>query len=87
MTETVTYFSDDVTREGMPSTVVLQAGVGGLFAVFALLIFAVTIALIVWTYSDAQKNSSHPAFLWAIVVFLAPLLGIVLYLLLGRDER
>ncbi len=52
---------------------------------FGLLMLAVQIALIVWTYSDAQRNSSHPAFLWAIVIFFAPLLGIVLYLLLGRD--
>jgi hypothetical protein len=35
---------------------------------------------------DAKTNSSHPAFLWAIVIFLAPLLGIVLYVLLGRDQ-
>ncbi len=53
---------------------------------FGLLLLAVQLALIVWTYSDAQRNSSHPAFLWAIVIFFAPLLGIVLYLLLGRDR-
>jgi uncharacterized membrane protein HdeD (DUF308 family) len=71
----------------MPSTVLLQSGAAGLFVLFGLLLLVVGIALIVWTYQDAQKNSSHPAFLWAIVVFLAPLLGIVLYVLLGRDER
>ncbi|AUX10777.1 hypothetical protein AArcSl_3171 [Halalkaliarchaeum desulfuricum] len=54
--------------------------------VFFLLILAVTIAIIWWTYTDAQKNSTHPAFLWAIVVFLAPILGLVLYLILGRDR-
>lgn len=74
------------TVNGVPSTVVLQSGAAGAFGLFALLLFVVGIALIVWTYKDAQRNSSHPAFLWAIVVFLAPLLGIVLYLLLGRDE-
>ena len=52
-----------------------------------LALFLVEVALAVWIYRDAQRNSSHPAFLWGIVVFLAPLLGIVLYLLLGRDER
>lgn len=70
----------------MPSTTVLQSGAGAGFAVIGLLLFVVGIALVVWTYKDAQRNSSHPAFLWAVVVFLAPLLGIVLYLLLGRDE-
>lgn len=72
---------------GVPSTVPLQAGAAGGFVLFALLLFAVAIALVVWTYRDAQENSSQPAFLWAIVVFLAPLLGIVLYLLLGRDQQ
>jgi hypothetical protein len=60
----------------------------GVFAVLILLlVIVVTIAMVVWTYLDAQKNSTHPAFLWAIVVFLAPLLGFVLYFLLGRDAR
>ena len=36
------------------------------------------------TVNDASANSDQPAFLWAIVVLLAPLLGILLYLLLGR---
>ena len=71
----------------MPSSVLLQSGGAGAAIVIWLLFLLVGIALIVWTYKDAQRNSSHPAFLWAIVVFLAPLLGIVLYLLVGRDER
>lgn len=54
---------------------------------FFVLFTLVHLALIVWAYSDAQQNSTHPAFLWAIVVFLAPLLGLVLYLLLGRNGR
>ena len=69
----------------MPSNLLLQSRAAGGVAFVALLFLVVAIALIGWTYTDAQKNSSHPAFLWAIVVFLAPLLGIVLYLLLGRD--
>ena len=52
--------------------------------VFAVLTLVVQLALIIWTYADATENSGQPAFLWAIVVFLAPLLGIVLYFLLGR---
>ncbi|WP_123534691.1 PLDc N-terminal domain-containing protein [Halosimplex salinum] len=70
----------------MPSMIPLQAGEAAFVLLFGLLLFAIGIALIVWTYNDAQKNSSHPAFLWAIVVFLAPLLGLVLYFLLGRDQ-
>ncbi|MFC7042194.1 hypothetical protein DM826_08630 [Halonotius aquaticus] len=51
----------------------------------SLLFLAVHVAMIIWTYSDANDNSEQPAFLWAVVVFLAPLLGLVLYLLLGRN--
>jgi len=51
----------------------------------SLLFLAVHVAMIIWTYSDANDNSDQPAFLWAVVVFLAPLLGLVLYLLLGRN--
>jgi len=70
----------------MVSSLLLQSAAGGIAVLFGLLVLLVTLAMIVWTYSDAQNNSSHPAFLWAVVVFLAPLLGIVLYLLLGRDQ-
>jgi len=70
----------------MSPSILLQDAAGGIALLFGLLVFAVTIGMIVWTYSDAQQNSSHPAFLWAIVVFLAPLLGLVLYFLLGRDR-
>jgi len=66
------------------STIALQARGGA--ALLGLVFLIVLIALIVWTYRDAKQNSSHPAVLWAIVVFLAPLLGIVLYLILGRNR-
>jgi uncharacterized membrane protein YhaH (DUF805 family) len=70
----------------MPSSILLQSGAaGGIALLFGVLVFLVTIAMVVWTYTDAEKNSSHPAFLWAVVVFLAPLLGLVLYILLGRN--
>ena len=49
-----------------------------------LIFLALFLAVTYWVYRDAQKNSQHPAFLWALVVFLAPLLGLVLYFLLGR---
>lgn len=70
----------------MPSSILLQSGGAAGALLFFLLVLVVTIGIIVWTYSDAQRNSSHPAFLWAIVVFLAPLLGLVLYFILGRNR-
>ena len=70
----------------MPSSILLQSGaVGAVAVLIGILVFVATVAMIGWTYFDAQKHSSHPAFLWAIVVFLVPLLGLVLYFLLGRD--
>ena len=70
----------------MLSLVPLQGGIIGIVSLlFGLLMFVAHVAMIVWTYRDAQKRSDHPALLWALVVFFAPLLGIVLYLLLGRD--
>lgn len=65
--------------------VLLQNAGGALAFVIWLVFTALFIYMVYWTYKDAQRNSDHPAFLWAIVVFLAPLLGLVLYFLLGRN--
>jgi apolipoprotein N-acyltransferase len=67
----------------MIPTIPLQNAGGVLFIwlIFLLIFLAVTY----WVYQDAQKNSQHSAVLWALVVFLAPLLGLVLYFLLGRN--
>lgn len=71
----------------MPSSIALFGPGPAAFVgmVFSVLIFLVQLALVVWTYTDATDNSDQPAFLWAIVVFLAPLLGLLLYVLLGRE--
>jgi lipid-A-disaccharide synthase-like uncharacterized protein len=68
----------------MIPTIPLQAGAVGLLG---LVFFALFLYMVFWVYTDAQKNSEHPAFLWAVVVFLAPLLGLVLYFVLGRNRR
>jgi hypothetical protein len=71
----------------MLPSMLLQLELALIGFVFSLLTFVVQIALVIWTYSDATDNSSHSAILWALVVLFAPLLGVVLYLLLGRDQR
>lgn len=68
----------------MMNAIVLDVA-AGIALLVSLVLLIIHIGLILWTFSDAKTNSSQPAFLWAIVVFLAPLLGIVLYLLLGRQ--
>lgn len=71
----------------MPSELILQGAGAGAAFLFFLLILVVTLVAVVWTYSDAQTNSDQPAFLWALVVFLAPLLGLLLYALVGRNTN
>ena len=63
----------------------LQA-IGAVVGLFGLLVFLATVALAVWVYKDAQQHSEQPAFLWAAVVFLAPLIGILLYMFIGRES-
>lgn len=66
----------------MPLVALQGAVIAGAFSLLTLLIH---LAIVVWTYRDAEQRSEHPAILWAVVVFLAPLLGLVLYWLLGRN--
>ncbi|GGC51718.1 hypothetical protein GCM10007209_11700 [Haloferax sulfurifontis] len=40
----------------------------------------------VWAGIDATRHSSHNAFLWGFSVFVGGVLGLALYLNLGRDE-
>lgn len=56
-----------------------------LIGVASFLVFAVVLPL--WTYSDAQRNSEQSALLWALVVFFGGILGILLYLVIGRESR
>ena len=63
----------------------LQNGGAGLVLLLWLVITAAFLALTYFVYEDAQRNSQQPAFLWAIVVFLAPLFRLILYVLLGRN--
>jgi apolipoprotein N-acyltransferase len=63
-----------------------NGGAGAIFLVW-LLFLVIFLAITYWVYQDAKSHSEHPAFLWAIVVFLAPLLGLLLYFLLGRNAR
>jgi hypothetical protein len=68
---------------GLP-TVPAQAG-AGFFLLFALFFLIFSVVLPLWVYSDAKSKGSDNAVLWALIVFLAPLLGLGLYLLIGDD--
>ncbi|WP_435075847.1 PLDc N-terminal domain-containing protein [Halorubrum sp. HHNYT27] len=67
------------------SPILLQPGVAGAVSLLiGLVVLLAQIGIVVWIYFDAQKRSDHPAILWALVAFLAPLLGLVLYFIIGR---
>lgn len=57
---------------------------------FALLLFlvalVVAIAIPLWVYSDARRNSPHSPVLWALVAFFGGIVGLLLYFILGRDR-
>lgn len=55
----------------------------GLLAFVMLLVW---IGGTVWVLIDARRNSSQSAVLWGLVVFFGAVLGLLLYVLLGRDR-
>ena len=57
------------------------------FGVLFLGTLAVQLLLVWWTYTDAKSNNVDSPELWAGVVFLAPLLGLLIYLLVARDDQ
>lgn len=59
-----------------------MADAGLVLAIFVLIIYLVGI---IWVWFDASVNSSQSTLLWVLVVFFGGILGILLYILLGRD--
>jgi len=60
-------------------------GMCGLFAgatiVVPLILFAISIALLVWVAKDAKNRGMDNPALWMIIVFFLNLLGLILYIL------
>ena len=64
---------------------------GALFASATSLIccvawFVVNIAILIWVYQDANKRGAN-GILWAIIILIAGLLGLLLYFAVGRNQR
>ncbi len=64
---------------------------GALFASATSLIccvawFIINIAILIWVYQDANKRGANGV-LWAIIVFIAGLLGLLLYFAVGRNNN
>jgi len=65
----------------------LQTGAGitliffALFGVISLAITAVSLFAVYWTYKDAQSRRMDSPELWALIVLVGNVVGIVLYLM------
>ena len=60
----------------------------GSVAFFVVGIMSFTIALGLWTYKDAQVKSEQSPAIWVLVVLLVPnMLGLLIYLLVGRTKK
>lgn len=76
-----TYGTDDAAASGI-------FGAGLLIYCCVLLVGVIIwIALAVWVYKDAKKNNPEQATLWLIVTLLLGLLGVVVYLVAGRNPK
>ena len=59
-------------------------GIAGL-TIGALAIFALLIAVLVWVYRDAESRGMS-GILWALIVFIGHLVGLVIYLIVRSDH-
>jgi ABC-type tungstate transport system substrate-binding protein len=77
----------------LPAVVLAQDFVdagAGLFAssiscICAIGWFVINIAILVWVYRDAQARGTNGA-IWALLVFFTGIIGLIVYLLLGRNN-
>jgi hypothetical protein len=47
--------------------------------------FVVAIILVIWVYNDANKRGANGC-LWALIVFIGGIFGLLIYLALGRNQ-
>jgi hypothetical protein len=51
-----------------------------------LIVLAIYVAIAYWIYTDAKKRGNPNAVIWAIVGFVLGLIGLLLYVLIGRNQ-
>ena len=44
------------------------------------------IGILYWVWIDAEENSTHSSVMWVVIVFFAGLIGLILYVIFGRDD-
>jgi hypothetical protein len=58
----------------------------GLGCVCSLIGIAIWIFMIYWVYTDAKKRNNPNAIVWVIVTVLTSWVGLLLYVLIGRNQ-
>ena len=58
----------------------------GFYCVCLLVWLAVVIGITYWIYNDAKKRANPNAVLWAVVGFFLNIVGLLLYILVGRNQ-
>jgi uncharacterized membrane protein YhaH (DUF805 family) len=48
--------------------------------------FIINIFILIWVYNDANKRGAN-GLLWALIVLVAGILGLLLYFAVGRNQR
>ena len=59
---------------------------GGFSCICGLIGLAIAIGAAYWVYNDAKKRGNPNAVLWAVVTFFFTLIGLILYMLIGRNQ-
>jgi lipid-A-disaccharide synthase-like uncharacterized protein len=70
-----------VPLQSVPAGILFAITIGS----FALFVGAM-LYVYAWIYRDAKANSSHPAVAWVAVSILFPVIGVILYFLIGRGD-
>jgi hypothetical protein len=75
----------------MPETTLLFiGGIGPVEIIFLLLFIAAPLVLWLWALIDLLRSNfsdSTTKLIWAVVIIFIPLLGALLYLLIGRNQK
>ncbi|WP_162428515.1 PLD nuclease N-terminal domain-containing protein [Pontibacter pudoricolor] len=75
----------------MPQTTLLFiGGIGPVEIIFLLLFIAAPLVLWLWALIDLLRGNfsdSTTKLIWAVVIIFIPILGSLLYLLIGRNQK
>jgi hypothetical protein len=65
-------------------------GIGLLEIIFILIFLATPIGLVIWAIIDllsSQFTDSTNKLIWALVIIFVPVIGSILYLIMGRKQK